>query len=440
MTGAMPLNMLTNVDPALPNAFIAAGGTDPRINPRRRAGIARPPLTILAESDFITPNEYKQDAHYQEFAVPWDVPYICLTTLERRQDLLVGLAAIRSKRQGHIDAQGRRAFATIAPHVRAAVRTSLALAEHGEALSRIRSRALTIPAFICDQRRRRAAAHARSRNARRECARLHAEAGQADGAQTPSKRAALSDAIAATAAERRPEMRRGHRVVVHSRRRRRRGAARARRHLLAEVDVSTFAFDARVLVLVRGSRRRRQAAQGRHPAIGVRHDPAAETEIALQLFAGKTPETIAREREVSSARCARRSRRCSRRRASSGRSNSSRDSASSDLATLSSDVNPIRVKRVHARTNLYVSIAFAASLQRVRHHNRVPEDLIARASEQRFSLPVSLSSQIGTLAAPHIQNWECGAKGRSLPCAHCRRGDRRLSWNSIDTIPRRRIR
>jgi hypothetical protein len=67
----MPLNLLTNVDPALPAAFVAAGGTDPRVNPRRRAGLSRPPLTIIAESDFITPDECKQDAHYQEFARSW---------------------------------------------------------------------------------------------------------------------------------------------------------------------------------------------------------------------------------------------------------------------------------------------------------------------------------------------------------------------------------
>ena len=86
-----PQNLLTNVDPELPAAFVAAGGTDPSVNPRRRAGVSRPPLTIVAEQDFITPDEYKRNAHYQEFAVPWDVPYICLTTVERRPNLLVGL-------------------------------------------------------------------------------------------------------------------------------------------------------------------------------------------------------------------------------------------------------------------------------------------------------------------------------------------------------------
>ena len=195
------------MDPALPAAFTAAGGTDPRINPRRRAGIARPPLTILAESDFITPDDYKRDAHYQEFAVPWDVPYICLTTLERRQGLLVGLATIRTKRQGHIDAEGRRAFAAIAPHVRTAVRTSLALAEQGDARLSDVFETLSIPAFICDRagvvRRLTPAAEtlvASERGLTLKLGRLTA--------QKPAEASALGDAICAAAGERRAGRRR----------------------------------------------------------------------------------------------------------------------------------------------------------------------------------------------------------------------------------------
>ena len=148
--GRDALNLLTDVDPELPGAFLAAGGSDPGVNPRRRAGLARPPLSIIAESDFITPDAVRSDAHYQEFALPWDVPYICLTTLEQRKDLLVGLAVIRNRRQGHIDAAGKRLFASLAPHVRAAVRTSLALGEQRTALITDTFEKLSTPAFVCD--------------------------------------------------------------------------------------------------------------------------------------------------------------------------------------------------------------------------------------------------------------------------------------------------
>jgi DNA-binding CsgD family transcriptional regulator len=293
--GRMPLNMLTGVDPGLPAAFVEAGGADPRVNPRRRAGIARPPLTVLAESDFITPDEYKRDSHYQEFAVPWDVPYICLTTLERRQNLLVGLAVIRTRRQGHIDTHGRKAFATIAPHVRAAVRTNLALADHADALLSDSLDALSLPAFICDQRgvvRRLTPAAEALVSAGGG---LQLKTGRL-AAQDAVEAAALSDAIAAMTAERRAGAD-AHRVVVL------RSVAAGQSALVLDViplpgHRLTFSFDARVLVLVRGHG---AAGAQRRAAIlqSVYGATAAETEIALQLFAGKTPEAIAVDRGVS---------------------------------------------------------------------------------------------------------------------------------------------
>jgi DNA-binding CsgD family transcriptional regulator len=145
------LNLLTDVDPTLPRAFLEAGGSDPRVNPRRRAGLSHPPLTVLSEADFISPDDVKRDIHYQEFALPWDVPFICLTTLERRRDLLVGLSVIRSRKQGHIDDAGKRVFTTLAPHVRAAVRTSMAIGTQRTALLADTFEKLGAAAFICDQ-------------------------------------------------------------------------------------------------------------------------------------------------------------------------------------------------------------------------------------------------------------------------------------------------
>ena len=292
--GVMPLNMITNVDPALPDAFVAAGGSDPHINPRRRAGITRPLLTVLAESDFITPDEYKRDLHYQEFAVPWDVPYICLTTLERRHDLRVGLAAIRTKRQGHIDDEGRRAFASLAPHVRSAVRTSLALTNSHEALLSDTFEAVSIPAFICDRtgivRRLTASAEALVTDG----SGLQLKLGKLT-AQHANEASALSDAIGA-AAERRPHSPSSRAVVIRS--------PQAGRAPIALDVISLpcrrlpFSFDARVLVLVRSAaiaddKRRSallQSVYGMTPA---------EIEIAQALLDGKSAQEISALRAVS---------------------------------------------------------------------------------------------------------------------------------------------
>jgi DNA-binding CsgD family transcriptional regulator len=291
---SMTFNLLTDVDPSLPDAFLAAGGADPSINPRRRAGISRPPLTVIAESDFITPDACQRDTHYREFAIPWDVPYICLTTLERRAGLLVGLAVVRSKQQGHIDDVGRRVFSTIAPHVRAAVRTNLMLADQWSALACDAFEMLSIPALVCDRagRVRRLTPSAEALVAGNRG--LELRFGKLAALRT-SESAALTTAIEAAGKDRRVGAAAHHVVVVH-------GPEGMPPLVLDIIPLPSRAllatFDARALVLVRGigangDKRRSALLQS------VYGMTAAETEIALQLAQGKLPEAIAKQRNVS---------------------------------------------------------------------------------------------------------------------------------------------
>jgi DNA-binding CsgD family transcriptional regulator len=291
---SMMFNLLTDVDPALPDAFLAAGGADPNINPRRRAGIARPPLTVIAESDFITPDACKRDTHYQEFAIPWDVPYICLTTLERRAGLLVGLAVVRSKQQGHIDDMGRRVFSSIAPHVRAAVRTNLMLADQWSALACDAFEMLSIPAFACDHAGRVRQLTPSAEALVKGNLGLELKLGKL-GALRAVDSVALNTAIEAAGRDRRVGAPANHIVVVH-------GPEGAQPLVLDIIRLPSrtllSALDTRVLVLVRGmgagGERRRSALL--QSVYGM---TAAETEIALQLAQGKLPEAIARQRNVS---------------------------------------------------------------------------------------------------------------------------------------------
>lgn len=148
---AVPFNIFTNIDPAFVQDFVDVGGGDPALNPRVGAGISAPVLKVLAESDFITPEEYKRHPHYQEFAIRWNIPYACLTTLERNNDLLIGLAVGRNASQGHITPKQKEIFTSIAPHVRAAVRMQIALEGDGAALLVGALDAMSMPAFICDR-------------------------------------------------------------------------------------------------------------------------------------------------------------------------------------------------------------------------------------------------------------------------------------------------
>jgi DNA-binding CsgD family transcriptional regulator len=290
--GRDSLNLLTNVDPELPRAFLAAGGTDPGVNPRRRAGLARPPLTILSESDFITPDAVRRDLHYQEFAVPWDVPYICLTTLEQRKGLLVGLAVIRNRRQGHIDDDGKRLFASLAPQVRAAVRTSLALGEHRSALLVDAFENLSAPAFVCDEAGivKRLTPAAEALCASGGVLTLHQ--GKL-GTQRAADDAALAAAIHAAASPRAGAA--AQSLVV-------RGAKPDSALLTLDVQPLprqrlALRFDARVLVVVRvpaNDEKRRTTVLRENFGL-----TPAEIEIALALAKGMKAEAIARARSVS---------------------------------------------------------------------------------------------------------------------------------------------
>ena len=71
----------------------------------------------------------------------------------------IALGAIRSAREQHITGEQREIFAALAPHVRAAIRTRLALEGQGAAVLTGAMDALSIPVFVCDRTGRRRLAH-----------------------------------------------------------------------------------------------------------------------------------------------------------------------------------------------------------------------------------------------------------------------------------------
>lgn len=294
---AVPFNIFTNIDPAFVTDFVAAGGGDPALNPRVNAGMKASPLKVLSEADFITPEEHRRHPHYQEFAFKWDIPYSCLTTLERTDDLLIGLAVGRNKAQGHITAQQKQVFQSIAPHVRAAVRMQIALEGEGAALLAGALDSMSMPAFICDRtgtvRNMTPAAERLLEDGRG----LQLRVGQL-GAINPGDdralHAAISNALQGRAA----------------------GAAPAVQTVIVRKEFATLpvlvldvialpqrqfelGFAPRVLVLARGERnddsRRSMILRA---AYGL---TAAETEIAVKLADGRAPEAIAQARGVSLA-------------------------------------------------------------------------------------------------------------------------------------------
>lgn len=123
----VPFNWATELGPDYYEDFIAVGGGDPAINPLIRKGAELQVLNVAASGDFITQQERRTNPLIAEHAIRHDIPHVCLTPLIKEDGVMVGLAVFRSSRQGEIDDQQRALFASIAPYVRMAVKTQMAL-------------------------------------------------------------------------------------------------------------------------------------------------------------------------------------------------------------------------------------------------------------------------------------------------------------------------
>lgn len=147
---AVPFNWMTEMPPESSDDFLAAGGGDPRVNRRVGVGSAVPELCVVADGDFPAYGRHDDPPAIRNWIDRFDVPHICLTPLIKRNGLLVGLAVLRSRKNGHIDQEQRRVFSHLAPHLRAAVRTQMTLTAHGASVITEALEALSIPAFVCD--------------------------------------------------------------------------------------------------------------------------------------------------------------------------------------------------------------------------------------------------------------------------------------------------
>ena len=147
---ATPFNWVTDLDPEALEEFAAIGGHDPRVNSRVRVGVSGPELAVYDERHFTTEEDCRRNPAYGDVLRRFDVPFLCLTTLLRRDGVLIGLSVNRSRKDGQITEEQRRAFAVLAPHARAAVKTQLALAGQGAAIAAGALAAVGLAAFICD--------------------------------------------------------------------------------------------------------------------------------------------------------------------------------------------------------------------------------------------------------------------------------------------------
>lgn len=288
----VPFNWVTDLGRDWGEEFVAIGGGDPTVNPVVRNGAQAPVLTILSTADFVTQEE-RRSFFLGDHCRRHDIPYACLTPLIKESGMLVGLAVMRSASQGEIDAHQRAVFASLAPHIRAAVKTQMALEHQGALLVAGAMEALSMAVFVCD---RGGAVKAMTPSA-------EALASKGDAIRIKSGRlrgvgqmetATLTEAIDKAAD-----------VVIRP------GAPRCSTVLMrgnaaqpAVLDVVplprrdyAFGFEPRVLVVARGAggdtNRTLLLLQSAYQLT------AAEADVALRLGNGQGAETIAAERGAS---------------------------------------------------------------------------------------------------------------------------------------------
>lgn len=296
-SAAVPFNFMNDIDPAAIEEFAAIGGADPAFNPRIRAGLRAPLMTSLAENDFVTREEFEHGAYYNDYCRRHDLQFGCMTPMIRDLNGMIGVSIFRGLALGHITADERRIFESIAPQVCAAVRTRIALENQGALVLKGALDALAMAVFVCD-----GAGKVRTMTGSAEDI---VQKGHVLGLRNDQLRALhaadnteLAKAVGiAVSGPQSQGNRLATTVVLHS-----------RDALPVVLDVIplprieySFNFEPRVLVVVRGNNTINDGDSSRTLALlqaAYRLTPA-EAQIALQITAGQAPDVIARNRSVS---------------------------------------------------------------------------------------------------------------------------------------------
>ena len=133
-SNAIPFNWVTNAPNEALTEFEAIGGGSPDVNFRVTAGMAAAPMQVVAEKQYDAAIPRLKTDVYLDFCERYEMPFGIQTTLQCGPEGLIGLAALRSRKDGRSSAEQRRTFGFAADHAAAAVRTQAALEHQGALL------------------------------------------------------------------------------------------------------------------------------------------------------------------------------------------------------------------------------------------------------------------------------------------------------------------
>lgn len=145
----VPFNWVNDFSQEALAEFVAMDGGNPLVNPRVTVSVGAAELQVFSERDYETAYRRLPSDHYRDFAREYEIPNGCQTKLLENDDGLIGLAVLRTEHEGQTSEDDRALFKAVAPHVRSAVRTQLALEGTSAAMISQSLEAAQIAAFIC---------------------------------------------------------------------------------------------------------------------------------------------------------------------------------------------------------------------------------------------------------------------------------------------------
>lgn len=113
-----------------------------------RVAVTGRPMQILSEQDYDAAKERNFSDAYEDHVHHWDALFGCQTSLVQSDELLIGLATLRSEKEGRTSRRDRDIFAIGAKYALAAVRMQHAMANRGAKMTADAFHTLGIAAFL----------------------------------------------------------------------------------------------------------------------------------------------------------------------------------------------------------------------------------------------------------------------------------------------------
>lgn len=145
----IPFNWVNDFSERAHHDFVSLEGGSPLVNPRVAVSVGASLLTVQSEADYRAAATAIRSDAYADFSREHDIPHGCQSKLIEADGALIGLAVLRTERDGPTTEAQRALFAAVAPHVRSAVRTQMALENDGARLVAGAMEHVAAAVFIC---------------------------------------------------------------------------------------------------------------------------------------------------------------------------------------------------------------------------------------------------------------------------------------------------